>query len=187
MPPEEEELHLPRVSEADLLILKDWILGGAPSFASADAAAADPAAPAHSDLAAAAKAIFRQRCYQCHKFDVAKGGIKIMHHRLLVTVRKVVVPGQPENSELFQLLTTEDEDVRMPPATEYPAPARRRNRDHSQVDPRRGAAVSEGMSRPERAPHGDCDERFDERSLFTRWKSTFEQEILAQHHSVTVR
>ena len=45
-------------------------------------------------------------CYECHKFDVAKGGIKILHHRLLVTVRKVVVPGQPEDSELFELISS---------------------------------------------------------------------------------
>ena len=118
MPPEEEELHLPRVSEADLVILKDWILGGAPPFAAADAAAADPPAVPRSESAAAAKAIFRKHCYQCHKFDVAKGGIKIMHHRLLVTVRKVVISGQPDDSELFQLLTSEDDETRMPPATE---------------------------------------------------------------------
>jgi mono/diheme cytochrome c family protein len=117
MPPEEEELDLPRLSESDLLVLKAWILGGAPPFAPADASAADEPAPPDSDVAAAAKGIFQKRCYQCHKYDVAKGGIKIMHHRLLVTVRKVVIPGKPEKSELFQLLTAKD-DARMPPDSE---------------------------------------------------------------------
>jgi hypothetical protein len=45
---------------------------------------------------------------------VAKGGIKILHHRLLISVRKVVVPGHPEESELFGLLQADDE-ARMPP------------------------------------------------------------------------
>jgi hypothetical protein len=47
---------------------------------------------------------------------VAKGGIKILHHRLLLSVRKVVVAGHPEDSELFQLVTSEDDEARMPPA-----------------------------------------------------------------------
>jgi mono/diheme cytochrome c family protein/predicted Ser/Thr protein kinase len=120
MPPEEEEVRLPRVSDEELALLKEWILGGAPSFGPAEADPADPAPAEHSEWAARTKALFHNRCYKCHRYDVAKGGIKILHHRLLVTVRKVVVPGRPEDSELFQLLTTTDEDARMPPA-----PARR--------------------------------------------------------------
>lgn len=113
MPPEEEEVRLPRLSERELTILKEWIAGGAPPFGPAE----ETATPApRSASAARVKAIFHERCYECHKFDVAKGGIKILHHRLLVAVRKVVVPGQPENSELYQLVTTDDDDVRMPPA-----------------------------------------------------------------------
>jgi mono/diheme cytochrome c family protein len=120
MPPEEEEARLPRMSEKDLAVLKEWILGGAPPFGPAEAEPAGPDTAPHSEWAARTKALFHNRCYKCHRYDVAKGGIKILHHRLLVTVRKVVVPGRPEDSELFQLLTTPDEDARMPPA-----PARR--------------------------------------------------------------
>jgi hypothetical protein len=68
----------------------------------------------HSELAAKVKVIFTDYCYECHKHDVAKGGIKILHHRLLVTVRKVVIPGKPKESELYQLVTSKDPKTRMP-------------------------------------------------------------------------
>jgi hypothetical protein len=71
---------------------------------------------AYSALAAKTKGIFQERCYECHRYDVARGGIKILHHRLLVTERKVVVPGRPEESELFQIITSADDDRRMPQA-----------------------------------------------------------------------
>jgi predicted Ser/Thr protein kinase len=115
MPPEEEETRLPRVSEAELVILKDWILGGAPHFGSAGDPHPASVVP-HSDLAARVKAIFHRRCYKCHKFDVAKGGIKILHHRLLLSVRMVVIPGRPDESELLNLITEPDDEKRMPPS-----------------------------------------------------------------------
>ena len=58
----------------------------------------------YSALAADVKKIFHDNCYECHKFDVAKNGIKSLHHRLLLD-REVVIPGQPDESELFQLIT----------------------------------------------------------------------------------
>jgi mono/diheme cytochrome c family protein len=72
----------------------------------------------YSELAAKTMEIFQQHCYQCHKFDVAKGGIKILNYRLLVNVRKVIVPGKPEESELYKLITSTDEEAMMPPSTE---------------------------------------------------------------------
>ena len=38
-----------------------------------------------------------------------------MHHRNLLTQRKVVIPGKPEQSELYKRLITDDEEDRMPP------------------------------------------------------------------------
>src|SRR5262249_57056421 len=70
MPPEEDETRLPRVTEAELVILKDWIRGGAPPLPPFDPQAA-PEVP-YSELAAKTMGIFQQHCYQCHKFDVAK-------------------------------------------------------------------------------------------------------------------
>jgi mono/diheme cytochrome c family protein len=117
MPPEEEEEHWPRVTEEELVIIRDWIGGGAPAFS---AEAPDPPTPPvvpDSPLAGEVRDLFHQRCYDCHKYDEAKGGIKILHHRLLVSVRKVVVPYRPEESELLGLLSA-DEQNRMPPAPE---------------------------------------------------------------------
>lgn len=116
MPPEEEEEHLPRVSEQELAILRDWVRGGAPPLPPEDPRRPTPPVVPYSALAAKVKALFQQKCYRCHKFKEAKGGIKILDYRLLVTVRKVVVPGQPDESELLQLLTLPDnEKLRMPP------------------------------------------------------------------------
>lgn len=119
MPPEEEEENFPRVTEAEVVILKDWILGGAPPLPPEDPKRPVPPVVPFSPLAAKVKSIFQEHCYECHKFDVAKGGIKILHHRLLVTVRKVVIPGHPEASELFHLISSKDDKLRMPPM-DYP-------------------------------------------------------------------
>jgi hypothetical protein len=118
MPPEEEETRLPRVTETELAILKDWVLGGAPPLPSPDPTTV-PVVP-YSALAAKAMGIFHEHCYKCHKFDVAKGGIKILNYRLLVNVRKVVIPGKPDDSELYKLITSTDESegMIMPPAEE---------------------------------------------------------------------
>jgi predicted Ser/Thr protein kinase len=115
MPPEEEEQRLPRLSEKELEILRDWIQGGAPPFSSEEPAQPTPAVVPYSPLAARTKAIFQERCYECHKYDVARGGIKILNHRLLVTVHPVVIPGRPDDSKLFQLITSPRDDRRMPP------------------------------------------------------------------------
>ena len=40
---------------------------------------------------------------------------QIFHHRLLLSIRKVVVPYQPDKSVLYETLVTEDLDKRMPP------------------------------------------------------------------------
>ena len=116
MPPEKDELRLPRVSEAELAILRDWILGGAPPLPPADPDHPTPSAVPYSALAAKTKAIFQQHCYECHNSKVAEMGIKIMHHRLLITVRKEVVPGNLEKSPLYTLITAPDDAKRMPPA-----------------------------------------------------------------------
>jgi mono/diheme cytochrome c family protein len=116
MPPEEEETRLPRVTETELAILKEWIAGGAPPFPAEDPEPPTPPVVAYSALAAKTRDIFQERCYECHRYDVARGGIKILHHRLLVTVRKVIVPGRPEESDLFRLITSDDDDRQMPPA-----------------------------------------------------------------------
>jgi hypothetical protein len=102
------------------VILNDWVRGGAPPLPPFDPAT-PPVVP-YSGLAAQTMGIFEEHCYRCHKFDVAKGGIKILNYRLLVNVRKMVIPGQPDDSELYRLITSTDDDVKMPPPEDRPLP-----------------------------------------------------------------
>src|SRR2546423_885600 len=69
MPPEEEERRLPRLSEEELTILNDWILGGAPEPSPDDGLAIGSTDVPRSSLAAHVKAIFEQRCYECHRYN----------------------------------------------------------------------------------------------------------------------
>ena len=114
MPPQEEE-ELPRLSLVELTILKDWIAGGAPRFPAREL----PPSPEPSGEAAAlsheVKELLREYCWSCHRFGKADGGIKILNHDLLVNKRKVVVPGQPDRSELYELMVTTDQQRLMPP------------------------------------------------------------------------
>ncbi len=110
MPPPRAE-ELPRVGPEELQVLKDWITGGAPPFPRV----VDPEPPpVVSELAAQVKQILVEQCYVCHRYDNARGGIKVLNHDLLVAKRRVVVPGRPEESELYRLLTGAAEPV-MPP------------------------------------------------------------------------
>lgn len=119
MPPEEEELRLPRVSDLELAILKTWIAGGAPRFPPEDEDHPTPPVVPYSDLAADAKQVFVARCYECHRSSVAKGGIKILNHDLLVTKREMISPGRPDDSPLFQHITSDGESVMPPPPREH--------------------------------------------------------------------
>ncbi|MFP6766238.1 MAG: c-type cytochrome domain-containing protein, partial [Planctomycetaceae bacterium] len=101
----------------ELLILERWIRGGAPEFAVTELPSQTQPGP-FSKSAAAVKEVFVQHCYECHKHGVARGGIRILHHRLLVNIRKVVVPGRPDQSELLQLLLTNSRRVMPPPPGE---------------------------------------------------------------------
>lgn len=47
--------------------------------------------------------VFQRQCLDCHG-DVAKGGVRILDHTLLVKERQVIQPGSPETSELFDLV-----------------------------------------------------------------------------------
>lgn len=60
------------------------------------------------------KEIFIQKCSGCHNHQTENAGINIMNHPLLLKTRPVVVPGRPEASELFSLITSKDKDRRMP-------------------------------------------------------------------------
>jgi hypothetical protein len=120
MPPEHEE-EFPRLSSDELTDLKKWVLGGAPGFAGPTAG--DEPDEAFAPRAVAVKEIFRKKCHECHRTGNVANGIKILNHDLLVVKRKVVVPGRPEQSPLFQALHSADKKKVMPPPDQPPLAA----------------------------------------------------------------
>ena len=122
MPPEKEESRLPRLADEEFVLLERWILGGAPAFSMEEPIIPTRPVVEYSQVAMEAKNVFLEYCYKCHRFDEAEGGIKILHHRLLLHVRKVIVPHKPDESELYQLMISENNDYVMPPDTEAKQP-----------------------------------------------------------------
>jgi serine/threonine protein kinase/mono/diheme cytochrome c family protein len=112
MPPEEEE-EFPRMASDEIEVLKKWVAGGAPPFA--EPGPDDRLPPRPTKLAIEVKAIFSEKCHECHRIGFAKNGIKILNHDLLVAKRKVVVPGDPGQSVLYQSLLSKDPKKVMPP------------------------------------------------------------------------
>jgi serine/threonine protein kinase len=113
MPPPEEE-DFPRIHGDELETLKQWVRGGAPAF---DGPGPDDQPPPSepSPLAIEVKKIFADKCYKCHQLSFAEKGLKIMNYDLLVSKRKVIVPGDPDQSSLFQRLLSKDKKKVMPP------------------------------------------------------------------------
>ena len=116
MPPEKEDEY-PRLSSAEIADLKKWVAGGAPPFPDL---ATDPLPPEPkpTPLAIEVKKIFAENCAYCHSSEKNEKGIKVLNHDLLLLKRKVIVPGDPDGSKLFQVLITDDEDRIMPPKEE---------------------------------------------------------------------
>jgi serine/threonine-protein kinase len=82
--------------------------------------ATGPAAAA-DDLAARAKEVFRGHCAECHSGTRARAGVNTLDRDALVKKEKVV-PGKPDDSIVFQLITAADETV-MPPKGRPPLTA----------------------------------------------------------------
>ncbi len=64
------------------------------------------------------KPIFRQHCWKCHGEDEQKADINLAAFGSIVkggSGGKIVVPGRASASLLYQVITHEDPDVRMPP------------------------------------------------------------------------
>jgi hypothetical protein len=80
---------------------------------------ADPALPAAIDFNRDIRPILSDNCYQCHGPDKnkRKAHLRLDTREGLFTSTKgpgVVVPGKPDQSELFRRITTPDKDERMP-------------------------------------------------------------------------
>src|SRR5262249_51786705 len=114
MPPSDEDEY-PRLSSDERALLKQWVAGGAPAFPDLATAPLPPLNAESTPLAMEVKEIFSNKCAECHCFSKAKKGIKILNHDLLVAKRKLVVPGDAEQSPLFQILITQDRKKLMPP------------------------------------------------------------------------
>jgi mono/diheme cytochrome c family protein len=114
-----EEEEFPRVLSDEFGVLKKWVAGGAPPWPEPEPGD-QPPDEAPSVLAIQTKEIFREKCYRCHRFGNAKNGILILNHHLLVSKRKVIVPGQPDSSSLYQSLFLDDPNKVMPPKKSKP-------------------------------------------------------------------
>src|SRR5262249_7061037 len=66
-------------------------------------------------LAARVKEVFRARCLECHGGSRTVAGVRGLDHEILVKRKKKIVPGKPDDSPLFQLVTASDESVMPPP------------------------------------------------------------------------
>jgi mono/diheme cytochrome c family protein len=72
-------------------------------------------------LAAQAKQVFRTRCFECHGGKATQEGIKVLDRALLVENKKVVVPGEPDKSILYQRISADDESQMPPPGQPRPS------------------------------------------------------------------
>jgi mono/diheme cytochrome c family protein len=71
------------------------------------------AVAADTDVPARAKEIFRARCAECHSGPKARAGVNVLDRDGLIKKEKVI-PGKPDDSTLYQLITATDESA-MPP------------------------------------------------------------------------
>ncbi|TWU48627.1 Planctomycete cytochrome C [Rubripirellula tenax] len=69
----------------------------------------------NSTLASEAKEILRRHCAECHSETDTRGGVSIFDHASLIDAG-IVVAGKPDDSMMYQLMTSTDDDV-MPPSS----------------------------------------------------------------------
>ena len=76
---------------------------------------------AGESLAANAKSVFRTRCFSCHSGAEPSGGFPILDHQGLLRTkdRHLIVPGKPDESRIYQVITAKDDSV-MPPSGNAP-------------------------------------------------------------------
>ncbi|RBP41526.1 cytochrome c [Roseimicrobium gellanilyticum] len=92
-----------------------WLLSSVVGFATATAVESLAAAP---DFAREVRPILEAKCFSCHGQKEQKAGVAFHTHyhahRPADSGEPVMVPGQPEESLLYKLLVTADEEKRMP-------------------------------------------------------------------------
>ncbi|MEM8956033.1 MAG: c-type cytochrome domain-containing protein [Verrucomicrobiota bacterium] len=60
-------------------------------------------------------AVFKAKCYRCHGDGSAKAGVNLDPDRVAREVGDVIIAGDPESSDLFISVTTDNERNLMPP------------------------------------------------------------------------
>jgi serine/threonine-protein kinase len=101
--------------------LRDWIAAAAPALpgelGKAEVAKANPqpGVPNPAELAARVKALFRSRCFDCHGGTKTNAGIRILDYALLVEKKKKIIPGRPEASAVYRVITGTGTTVMPPP------------------------------------------------------------------------
>jgi mono/diheme cytochrome c family protein len=101
--------------------LRDWIAAGAPPFAGEPPRAGTekiqpkPSVVNPAELAARVKTLFRSRCFDCHGGTKTNAGIRILDYALLIEKKKKVIPGRPEASAVYRVITGTGTIVMPPP------------------------------------------------------------------------
>src|SRR4051812_34228712 len=85
------------------------------------AAASGKAAVSHVDFNSQIRPILNQNCTSCHGGVKSAGEISFVYRDVVGQVAKksgnrVIVPGQPDASEMIRRVTSTDKEYRMPPA-----------------------------------------------------------------------
>src|SRR5690242_14575299 len=96
-----------------------FALAGLAVFVLAGAVRAEPPLPATVDFNRDIRPILAENCYACHGPDKnkRKARLRVDDHDGLFSSHgdtHMLVPGKPEQSELFRRVTTPDADERMP-------------------------------------------------------------------------
>jgi mono/diheme cytochrome c family protein len=102
----------PKLSADEQKTLEEWIAAGAAPFPGPKPAQA--AAENSVALASQVKEIFRTRCFECHGGRKVNAGVKVLDQDNLVNKKRKVIPGKPDESRLFQVITIPGE-LAMPP------------------------------------------------------------------------
>lgn len=76
---------------------------------------AEPAGGERVDFRREVLPILSENCFACHGFDEQAREAELRLDNFAGATDFAVVPGDPEGSELIARITSEDEDLRMPP------------------------------------------------------------------------
>src|SRR5437867_5134610 len=79
---------------------------------------AAPAAMAAPDFSREVRPLFEKHCFKCHGPEKQKGGLRFDTRqgafKMGESGEKAIVPGHPSESRLIKLVSSQDEDERMP-------------------------------------------------------------------------